>query len=114
MSRAPGDDIAPEQRVLTDGICVRSMGEARIATTLHLDSIHYQYEAEFPVPEKLQTKKGARYFPEFVDRGEISSDAVLATAILDRLLHHLATINIKGESYKLKSKRKAGVLSAPV
>ena len=65
MCRAPGDDIAPEPRVPPDGIRVRSMGEARIATTLHLANIPYQYEAEFPVPEKLQTKKGARYFPDF-------------------------------------------------
>ena len=49
----------------------------------------------------------------FVDWGDIFSDAVLATAILDRLLHHSTTINIKGESYRLKSKRKAGMLSAP-
>ena len=49
----------------------------------------------------------------FVDWGDIFSDAVLATVILDRLLHHSTTINIKGESYRLKSKRKAGVLSAP-
>lgn len=34
---------------------------------------------------------------------------VLATAILDRLLHHSTTLNIKGESYRLKDKRKAGV-----
>ena len=50
----------------------------------------------------------------FVDWGDIFSDAVLATAILDRLLHHSTTINIKGESYRLKTKRKAGVLNAPV
>ena len=50
----------------------------------------------------------------FVDWGDIFSDAVLATAILDRLLHHSTTINIKGESYRLKSKRKAGVLNAVV
>ena len=47
----------------------------------------------------------------FVDWGEIFSDPVLATAILDRLLHHSTTINIKGESYRLKKKRKAGLLS---
>jgi len=35
---------------------------------------------------------------------------VLATAILDRLLHHATTINIKGESYRIKEKRKAGLL----
>lgn len=50
----------------------------------------------------------------FVDWGELFNDQVLATAILDRLLHHCTTINIKGESYRLKEKRKAGLLgSAP-
>lgn len=40
--------------------------------------------------------------------GEIFGDTVLATAILDRLLHHSTTINIKGESYRIKEKKKAG------
>ncbi len=44
--------------------------------------------------------------------GEIFSDPVLAGAILDRLLHHSVTINIRGESYRLKDKRKAGVFAA--
>jgi DNA replication protein DnaC len=47
----------------------------------------------------------------FVDWGEFFNDQVLATAILDRLLHHSTTINIKGESYRLKEKRRAGMLS---
>ncbi len=42
--------------------------------------------------------------------GEVFGDAVIATAILDRLLHHSTTLNIKGESYRLKEKRKAGLL----
>ncbi|MBX8634749.1 MAG: ATP-binding protein, partial [Thermoplasmata archaeon] len=46
----------------------------------------------------------------FLDWGEIFGDPVLATAILDRLLHHATTLNIKGESYRLKDKRKAGLL----
>ncbi len=46
----------------------------------------------------------------FVDWGEIFNDQVLATAILDRLLHHCTTLNIKGESYRLKEKRKAGIV----
>lgn len=48
----------------------------------------------------------------FVDWGEIFNDQVLATAILDRLLHHCTTLNIKGESYRLKEKRKAGLLGS--
>ncbi len=39
-----------------------------------------------------------------------SGDSVIATAILDRLLHHSHVINIRGESYRLKDKRKAGVV----
>jgi hypothetical protein len=50
----------------------------------------------------------------FLDWGEIFNDQVLATAILDRLLHHASTINIKGESYRLKAKRKAGLLGRAV
>jgi DNA replication protein DnaC len=46
----------------------------------------------------------------FADWGEVFNDNVLATAILDRLLHHATTLNIKGESYRLKEKRKAGLL----
>lgn len=41
--------------------------------------------------------------------GEIFADPVLASAILDRLLHHSATINIRGQSYRLREKRQAGV-----
>ncbi|CAH23110.1 transposase [Yersinia pseudotuberculosis] len=47
----------------------------------------------------------------FADWGEMFGDNVLATAILDRLLHHSTTLNIKGESYRLKEKRKSGVLA---
>ena len=46
----------------------------------------------------------------FVDWSEIFGDQAIATAILDRLLHHATTLNIKGESYRLKEKRKAGLL----
>jgi len=42
-----------------------------------------------------------------------SSDAVIATAILDRLLHHSTTISIKDESYRLKDRKKAGLTALP-
>jgi DNA replication protein DnaC len=44
----------------------------------------------------------------FTKWGEVFGDPVIATAILDRLLHHSAVLNIKGESYRLKEKKKAG------
>jgi len=42
--------------------------------------------------------------------GEVCGDRVLATAILDRVLHHAITINIRGQSYRLKEKLKAGLV----
>ena len=47
----------------------------------------------------------------FLDWGEVFGDHVLATAILDRLLHHATTLNVKGESYRLKETRRAGLLT---
>jgi DNA replication protein DnaC len=41
--------------------------------------------------------------------GEVFGDSILATAILDRLLHHSHVITIKGESYRLREKRKSGM-----
>lgn len=45
------------------------------------------------------------------DWGDIFADQVLAAAILDRLLHFSTTINIRGQSYRLREKRKAGVFT---
>ncbi len=42
--------------------------------------------------------------------GEVFGDRVLATAILDRVLRHAITINIRGHSYRLKEKLKAGLV----
>ena len=45
--------------------------------------------------------------------GTVFSDEVLAAAILDRLLHHSHTLMIQGDSYRLKQKRKAGLIGRP-
>lgn len=44
------------------------------------------------------------------DWGTILGDPVIAAAILDRLLHRSITVNIRGESYRLREKRQAGIL----
>jgi DNA replication protein DnaC len=44
------------------------------------------------------------------DWGIVFGDEVLATAILDRLLHHSHTLLITGESYRLREKRKSGLI----
>lgn len=44
-----------------------------------------------------------------------ANDAVMASAALDRLLHRSTVLNIRGESYRLKEKRQAGIkLDPPV
>ena len=62
---APQGEMPPGARVPPDGVLVRSMGEARIATTLHLADIPYRYEAEFPVPDEHRGTEGKRYHPDF-------------------------------------------------
>jgi DNA replication protein DnaC len=43
--------------------------------------------------------------------GEVFDDPVVATAILDRLLHHSHVITIRGDSYRLRAKRRSGLIS---
>ena len=49
----------------------------------------------------------------FSQWNEIFGDPVIATAIVDRILHHSTTINIKGNSYRLKKKAMAGLIREP-
>ena len=44
--------------------------------------------------------------------GQVFGDAVVATAILDRLLHHSHVLTIRGDSYRLREKRRSGLLKA--
>ena len=44
--------------------------------------------------------------------GTVFGDEVLAAAILDRLLHHSYTLMIQGESYRLRQKKKAGLIAS--
>ena len=43
----------------------------------------------------------------------LADDQTLTAALLDRLLHHAHIVQISGDSYRLKDKRKAGSLRAP-
>ncbi len=45
--------------------------------------------------------------------GNFLGDSMLAAAALDRLLHHSVTLNIRGDSWRLREKRKAGILASP-
>lgn len=42
--------------------------------------------------------------------GSVFGDPVVATAILDRLLHHSQVVTIRGDSYRLREKRRSGLI----
>ena len=44
--------------------------------------------------------------------GTVFGDPVVATAILDRLLHHAVVVQIEGSSYRMRKKRRSGLLKA--
>jgi DNA replication protein DnaC len=72
----------------------------RTAATALFTLISARYERGSIV---LTSNKG------FAEWGEVLGDAVIATAILDRLLHHSHVLNIRGESYRLREKKRAGL-----
>ncbi len=82
------------------------VGKTHLAVALGVKAVEAGYSVLFLTLEALMVRLNRARF----------NDQVLATAILDRLLHHATTVNIKGESYRLKEKRKAGLLgrAAPI
>lgn len=42
--------------------------------------------------------------------GTVFGDDVVASAILDRLLHNSTVLNIKGESYRINDRRRLGLI----
>jgi DNA replication protein DnaC len=44
--------------------------------------------------------------------GSVLNDPVVATAILDRLLHHSHVLTIRGDSYRLREKRRSGLIKS--
>jgi len=60
---------------------------------LFFQFISYRYEKSSTI---ITSNKG------FTDWQELFGDPVIASAILDRLLHHARVVNIKGHSYRLQ------------
>jgi DNA replication protein DnaC len=51
----------------------------------------------------------------FADWGQVfAGDPIMASAALDRLLHRATVINIKGDSYRLREKRLAGLFPGAI
>ena len=67
--------------------------------------------------DKFRSEKGAMILTSNLTFGSwdqaFAGDPVLTAAMLDRLLHHSTVVSIQGESYRLKDKRRAGLLKTP-
>jgi len=64
-----------------------------------------------PPPESQQAEKLSFAYLEIGDTA-FAGDSVLTAAMLDRILHHSIIVSVNGENFRLKDKRKAGVLAA--
>lgn len=110
-------------KAMADGKLAREINNLVRPTLLILDEIGYlpldpvQASLLFQVVAQRYDKRQPIILTSnkaFTDWGEVfAGDAVMASAALDRLLHRSTVVNIRGESYRLKEKRQAG-LAAPV
>ena len=98
-----------------------SLNTLRVPTLLILDEMGYTPFDQvatsflFQLVSKRYTK-GSIVITSNKSYGEWDSvfgDEFAAVAIIDRLLHCSTTVNIRGESYRLKDKKRAGLFTVP-
>ena len=137
VSAAAGAPVASERWVVAQQAISR-LGAARAPLTAALAEGRLEEKLKlFTVPRLLIIdeigylpidRTGANLFFQLISRryergpmiltsnqsfgawGDVFGDRVIATAILDRVLHHATTINVRGNSYRLKDKLKAGLV----
>ena len=89
--------LAPSVLVVDQfGICPQDRESATAFFTL----VSARYERGSII---LTSNKG------FGEKGQLMGGTVIASAIPDRLLHHSHALNIRGESYRPREKRQAGL-----
>ena len=121
MTEASPEKEGEDPRRYTDQ-SARAQGGVQTAVTYRLliiDEIGYlpmgreQANLFFQVVSK-RYERGAMILTSNLTFGSwdqaFAGEAVLTAAMLDRLLHHATVVQISGESYRLKDKRRAGVM----
>lgn len=84
--------------LVIDEVGYLAFNSTQASLLFQMISLHYEKSG----PTILTSNKA------FSEWGEIfAGDAVMASAALDRLLHHCTVINIRGESYRMKERRQA-------
>jgi hypothetical protein len=97
----------------------RLIGE-RVRVIVGSGQVHMQHAGrEVAVHAELAVRRGRRMAMLVTSNrpvnewGTVFGDPVVATAILDRLLHHSHVLTIRGDSYRLREKRRSGLLQKP-
>ena len=89
----------------------------RPLSTRHLPLSREQANLFFQIVER-RYERGAMILTSNLTFGSWDSafagDSVLTAAMLDRVLHHSTIVSINGDSFRLKDKRKAGLLAGPL
>jgi hypothetical protein len=70
----------------------------------------WEYGIHCVVSAGARLTQGRRLKSDPPRDGAFAGDGVITVAMLDRILHHSIIVNINGESFRLKDKRKAGLL----
>jgi hypothetical protein len=78
------------------GFCQRCSSWNRLFTLFQVISHRYEHGSII-----LTTNRG------IADWGQIFEDTTVATAVLDRLLHHASVLSITGDSYRMRRHRDA-------
>ena len=100
-------------------------GKTHLAVSLGREAIRQNYNVQFVTAATLVAMLAKAHSDGVLDKqltilitsnrsvgewGSVFGDPVVATAILDRLLHHSTVITIRGDSYRLREKRRSGLL----
>lgn len=97
------------------------LNKLRVPTLLILDEMGYTHLDQvatsflFQLVSKRYTRGSIIITSNksYMEWGSVFGDEYAAVAIIDRLLHFSTTVNIRGESYRLKDKKRAGIFMVP-
>jgi DNA replication protein DnaC len=86
---------------------------AHFPSTQHLSLEQVATSFVFQLVSKRYTKGSiiVTSNKSYAEWGSVFGDEVAAAAVIDRLLHYSTTVNIRGDSYRLKDRKRAGVFN---
>ena len=87
------------------------VGKTHLASALGLVAAQHRFSTYYINCHQLIARRYEKTSTVFTSNktfsqwNEVFADVTIASAILDRVLHHCTVINIKGESYRLKERK---------